>query len=129
MRPVIKVAHKPMQLAFRDNIENYQPMYENMTLEEEGGITEISANNLNKLIPLIGPINKVECKKGIILFTCETRSYLATGFSYGYGGTGPSGFARLLAKYLPEQNFSGWLKKLSELDMGWSGVLWEQPSK
>lgn len=77
-----------------------------MKLEEEGGITDISLKNAEKLIAKYG-------KPGQLFFTGDRKKcdyyvtvfwdvqgrivkFIFSGFAWGYKGTGPHGFFRFL---------------------------------
>lgn len=99
--------------AFLDGVENYQPILSgSVALEEEGGVTDVSERNLGRIRASVGalfgldPLAVFVGAPGVfVLFMGPglngapiMAGYLATGFSYGYGGTGPTGFARYLAR-------------------------------
>jgi hypothetical protein len=72
----------------------------NLQLEEEGGVTSVSLSNAAKLIAAYGkPVQVVledDPKDGhtVTAFWPGERSFKFTGFSWGYGGTGPHGLER-----------------------------------
>ena len=97
---------------------NYIPIFLGEILEEEGGVTEISTKNLAVTKKRLGyPICAEVVADGNILFHFLPEHlyqlptpYLATGFTVGYRGSGPSGLARALADfweldYLKAQDF------------------------
>ena len=78
-----------------------------MHLEEEGGVTEISLNNIRRLVPMHGGV------KFIFLSTYPDHNdpyteiyfqdgfkWTATGFSIGYRGEGPHGLERTIIFHL-----------------------------
>ncbi len=91
-----------MRNEFNVGTENYIPMIRGIPLQEEGGITVNSYNNLQEVISSYGRPYKVEAgPNGGILFSFgssiqPTAYYLSTGFSLGYRGEGPTGLARIL---------------------------------
>lgn len=75
-----------------------------LKLEEEGGITQISLRNTEKLIQFFGPIRFVQHSTYdddlTTVFFENGFEYELTGFSCGYGGEGPNGLVQFLSKFL-----------------------------
>jgi hypothetical protein len=88
---------------------NYIPVLKGKELEEEGGVTEISTNNLRKVAKIYGKPLAIEMVSSIdgeyhFLFHFSGPDYrpfvyLATGYSIGYAGTGPTGLAEIMAEF------------------------------
>lgn len=78
-----------------------------MNLQEEGGVTEISLNNIRKLTSAHG---NVKCMLHSLypepedpftnIYFEDGHVHKATGFSTGYHGTGPSGLVEALDEFL-----------------------------
>lgn len=97
----IEVGTPEMQRAFRDGVENYVPTAGGHELREEGGITEVSLENLRELAKpgMCGPVRSLEIgpNQGVLVRFSGFECYLATGFSVGYRGEGPTGLAMFAA--------------------------------
>lgn len=100
------VGSKEMLHAFK-NYACYQPSYPGLNLEEEGGITQVSIDNLAKLVKILGPFKAIQAGCGRYSsnfmfwwndeFGKPLPSYFATGFGLGYNGEGPHGLARVIS--------------------------------
>lgn len=84
-----------MEKAFKAGVENYLPTAGGHDLQEEGGVTQVSLENLRELVELCGPVRSIEIGKnqGVLVRFPGFETYLATGFSIGYRGEGPTGLA------------------------------------
>lgn len=100
------------EMAKMGNNANYFPTLHNQPLEQEGGVTEISTNNLRKVAKAYGKPLAVEMvgtpdgeHQFLFYFAGngynqhQPNCYLATGYSFGYAGEGPTGLARILAEF------------------------------
>jgi hypothetical protein len=105
---IIKDAQELIKVAHSESwSHNYIPLLFGNVLEEEGGVTEISTKNLAVIKKRLGyPICAEVVADGNILFHFLPEHlyqlptpYLATGFTVGYRGEGPSGLARALVDY------------------------------
>jgi len=106
---------------------NHIPILNGKTLEEEGGITQISTKNLAAVFAAFGyPIAAEVASQGNVLFYFLPDQpkhlyrlptpYFATGFTVGYRGEGPSGLARSLTDfwkldYMKTQDFVASISK------------------
>lgn len=102
--PVIEVGTKAMLEAFEMGLEHYQPTAGGHKMLVEAGITQHSLENLKDLAegmgaPIIAAVVGRNSGVLVVFGTFPEESYLATGFSVGYYGEGPTGFARFLAKH------------------------------
>ncbi len=99
-------------MAKMGNQANYIPTLHGRPLEEEGGVTVISTENLRKVAKAYGKplaVEMVETPDGEQQFLFyfvgngynqhQPNCYLATGYSIGYAGEGPTGLARILAEF------------------------------
>lgn len=84
-----------MEKAFKAGVENYVPTAGGHDLQEEGGVTQVSLENLRELVELCGPVQSIEIGKnqGMLVRFPGFETYLATGFSIGYRGEGQAGLA------------------------------------
>lgn len=112
----------------RDGLQNYVPVMYGKTgwiLDEEGGVTSVSTRNLAQAIKILGAPTSIELVPEGVVVVMEHGAYLATGFTWGYRGEGPSGLAKMLmihtdlAKDLDEM-----LKMVSSWPKDKRGVIW-----
>lgn len=93
----IEVGTPEMNKAFLGGVENYVPTAGGHEMREEGGVTVVSLENLRELAKLgmCGPVRSIEIGKnqGVLVRFGGFECYLATGFSIGYRGEGPTGLA------------------------------------
>lgn len=121
-----------MEKAFKAGVENYVPTAGGHDLQEEGGVTQVSLENLRELTGpgICGPVRSIEVgpNQGMLVRFGGFECYLATGFSIGYAGEGPNG----LAKFASE---CGWgdrleiLKEIAALPMEFRGVLFPRKAR
>lgn len=113
--------------AAREGLDNYIPrLGAPAQMEEEGGVTEISTKNLDYLVERMGAPISVEAVNGgaLFLFSDVDTCFLATGFSWGYRGEGPTGLARAISKYFGIP-FERVLEHICRLDRSYQGPLYE----
>lgn len=129
----IEAGTTAMRTAFQEGLENYVPTAGGHELQEEGGVTDVSLENLRDLVELIGRLPillEVGPNQGVLVSWngVGADAYLATGFSIGYRGTGPHG----LAKFASE---CGWgdrleiLEEVAALPMEFRGVLFPRKAR
>jgi hypothetical protein len=88
--------------------------------EDRDGITEISLDNLKKIVLQEHKLKRVDIygKENAIEFVFEAGDfYRASGFSIGYGGTGPHGLWRAIQMFCPgniDKDF--WATGIASLD-------------
>ena len=126
----IDVGSAAMREAWEAGVEWYQPTCGTLKLQEEGGTTQRSIENLDLLVDHMGDIQLVRIgpNQGALFIWDSHVSYLATGFSIGYMGEGPSGFAKLLES----QDVGDWGEirhVLSALDPTFEGLLYDRQGK
>lgn len=135
----IEVGTQRMRKAWEQGLGWYQPTLCSRNkrgplvlaeLQEEGGVTRISTENLEILVDHFGDVQwvRVGPNQGVLVCWDQHVSYLATGFSIGYMGEGPTGFA----KFLADQDFGDYSElrsKISMLSENWTGVLAERSGR
>ena len=129
-RPVL-VGSKDMLEAFKQ-YACYQPSYPGLDLEEEGGITQISIDNLAKLVKKLGPFKAVQVGRGFhggrFMFWWNDEigkpcpSYSATGFGLGYNGEGSNGLARVISENF-DLDFKKVKKVVVSMDSDFEGMV------
>jgi len=132
--------------AFLEDVGNYVPVIPRSNVssewvgEEEGGVTVVSSSNLERLTnhlrawPGSKPIAVLARSNGAFVIF-ENRDagpqlragYLATGFSFGYRGEGPHGFARYLEAVIGHVPARDALDVVADIPPGWEGVVWARP--
>jgi len=83
-------------------------------LEEEGGVTEVSLRNIEKIITGHGPvriiIHRADQDDPLEQFTeihfVDGYVHIATGFSIGYMGEGPRGLVTAIKRYLVREDIT-----------------------
>lgn len=119
-----------MPEAFKAGLEHYQPVYPGMKLEVEAGITDHSLENVRALAEKLGGVRQIDVGKngGVLVWFADDGfgCYLATGFGIGYGGTGPTGFAR----FVSEQGLASDISEAKQIIAGrsadWTGTLFRR---
>ena len=100
----IEVGTPGMQQAFEEGLSPYQPLFGDLDLELECRSTRISLSNLRKVAGAIPePVSRIVVRprfKALVVFGSD-KTYLVTGFGYGYSGEGPHG----LVEFAAEQGF------------------------
>lgn len=124
----IKVGTRRMIQAWQQGLEWYQPTFRGHELHEEGGVTRISLDNLKILVEPLGRAMRVSVGpgQGILVEWNGGMCYLATGFSIGYRGEGPTG----LATFLTSQDFGDmgdFRNVVAGLDENFRGTLVPHP--
>lgn len=125
-RKRIKVEGKEMVAAFMAGCDNYIPVFNGHEMLEEGGVTQVSFNNLQILIKKLGNPIRVECRNGgdVLIHFSGDKFYLATGFGVGYMGTGSYYFA-LFGERVGFGDCYDLYDKISLLPRDFVGVVWE----
>lgn len=129
----IEVGTTRIRTAFQDGVENYIPTAGGHELQEEGGVTDVSLENLKELVELIGStpvLLEVGPNQGVLVSWngVGADAYLATGFSIGYRGTGPHGLAKFC-------EVCGWgdrlelLQEIAALPTEFRGVLFPRKAR
>lgn len=125
--PIIEAHGGWMRKAWSEGVEWYQPWDLRLEFQEEGGVTQVSTENLQVLVEHLGPCDWVSVgpNQGVLVEWNCSVAFLATGFSIGYMGEGPSGFAR----FLESQGAGEWGEVrhiLSALKPEFAGLLFDR---
>ncbi|KKN96871.1 hypothetical protein LCGC14_0165150 [marine sediment metagenome] len=125
--PVVEMHGEWMRKAWSKGVEWYQPWAVRLKFQEEGGVTCVSAENLQVLVEHVGPCDRVHIgpNQGVLVEWDCSVAFLATGFSIGYMGEGPTGFA----KFLESQDVGDWGEIrhiLSALSPTFEGLLYDR---
>lgn len=82
----------------------------NYTLEEEGGVTNISLRNVEKLVEYHGKVRCIEHstydEDTTTFYFQDGTKFQASGFAIGYLGEGPAGLEIVIKKYLSRTDIS-----------------------
>ena len=95
---------------------------------EEGGITENSLHNAEVLIKSLGIPNRViltyveDPWDYICTAVYGNKSFMFSGFSWGYLGEGPRGLAKFLASIDSSRDESEWIKTIVNLSKEQEGL-------
>jgi hypothetical protein len=110
-----------------NGLENYIPTINGSRrgLQEEGGITRVSLDNLEYAIKRLGkPVRLTLVEWGAVI-TLERGALLATGFATGYRGEGPSGLAKVLVAHTDlAKDFEEAQKIVSNWTSAARGLVW-----
>lgn len=125
--PRIEIGTSALRNAFVAGLEYFQPTYGGHDLFVEAGVTDHSLDNLKVIVDQIGLPMEISVGKnrGIWIEFGGSDTYLATGFSIGYNGTGPTGLAHFAAK-CGFGKFEDLIDQISALDQDFQGVLFER---
>jgi len=131
---IIKDAQHLIMLAHKESwSQNYIPVFRGKPLEEEGGTTDVSRNNLKKICDKIGvPVCAEAVGDGNVLFYFALPDdklaippvYLATGFTFSYNGTGPNGLATFIHESFSHKNFEQVKSFIVNLPKEFRGILY-----
>ncbi len=131
----IELGSDRMIEAWKQGLEWYQPTFSGHKLHEEGGVTQVSLENLEDLTDDLGPATRVIIgpNQGVLVRWGHElgpigECYLATGFSISYRGEGPAGFARFLESQ-DVGDYGEILNLLAVLDEKFEGLLFERDGK
>ena len=132
MSEKVEVGTRRMREIFRDGVEDYEPTLGGHELLAEGGVTEHSLANLREINSQLGGAPAIIELKGkssidqLVYFRWPTGvaldNYVATGFGWGYPGTGMSRFA----EFLVQIGFDGCQEiraELERLPQDWCGCI------
>ena len=127
----IEMTTPEMIEAWETGVSYYHPWTADYPMDDEGGVTQVSLENLAKLLNEMGRPDRADVgPNGSVLFRWASESsylgessYLATGFAVGYGGEGPCGLARFgfQCGFGTER---GLQRQIALLDIDYQGPLW-----
>ena len=125
--PRIEIGSHEMRTAFNSGLEYYQPTFGGHDLFVEAGTTETTIDNLATISGHLRQPRRISVGKnrGVWIEFDGADTYLATGFSIGYRGTGPTGLAHFAAK-CGFGKFGELIDRISALDQDFQGVLFEK---
>lgn len=126
--PRIEIGTREMRNAYESGLEYYRPTLGGHRLAHpEAGVTGHSLDNLKEVVEFVGPPRKISVgvSQGIWIEFADCDTYLATGFSIGYRGEGPTGLARFAAEH-GFGEFKDLIDQIAALSQDFQGVLFKK---